>query len=104
MINHKNTKCGSTALHIQKDIKCLKLLLDYGANIDQGDNNGNSPLIVSYNFEKINFLISRGANVLKKNNSKICFKTKYPLYDYLEKSLMAFFSKSKDPLRLEELF
>lgn len=46
---------GATPLHRAKDLKIIKLLLDYGADVNSADLDGNIPLHVKCYGEKNNF-------------------------------------------------
>lgn len=64
---------GLTALHqccIDNNIEMLKLLLDYGANVDAQDSDKWTPLHAAAtcgHLELVKILISRGANLLAVN-------------------------------------
>ena len=75
-LNIKNLKSGLTPLHIacyNDNLEMIKILLEGGANINEVDNKGNTPLsfLVKYGKDKlIKFLKENGADINKKNNSK----------------------------------
>lgn len=66
---------GATALHRTNDIRIIKLLLDFGANVNIQDLDGNTPLHVRCYGEKntladndaIEFLIRNKAELISKN-------------------------------------
>lgn len=70
---------GATALHRTNDIRIIKLLLDFGANVNIQDLDGNTPLHVRCYGEKniladndaIEFLIQNKAHLIAKNK-KVC--------------------------------
>lgn len=79
--NFKNKK-GETSLHIAMhetdNINIVRTLLDYGANIDEQDNDGNTPIMLTNDIgdylediyiyeEKIKLLLEYGANIHIKN-------------------------------------
>jgi ankyrin repeat protein len=77
-INYKDNK-GISALHWACnakyiDIKIVKYLVSHGANINDVDINGETPLIFACrkgDYEAVKYLISKGANINKKNKRGI---------------------------------
>jgi ankyrin repeat protein len=69
-VNIKN-KYGFTPLLISENVKIIKLLLDYGADINVEDNKGENCLFLDDDDPDIlNFLTSKGADVNHKNKNK----------------------------------
>jgi len=71
---HKRNKAGWTPLHVAAEYGRTmeaKVFLDYGAEINEGDNKGNTPLHFAYKnkrTEMVALLIERGADETLTNN------------------------------------
>lgn len=71
-INATSTKDGFTALHLaasQADLETCRLLLDAGASLGLGSNDGTTPLMVAVkgSYDVVSLLLERGAPINSQN-------------------------------------
>ncbi len=65
-------RCAACSGGLRHSIKTIRLLLNYGAHVNQADSDGNTPLHKAYGSSKIiHFLVANGANINQENNKGI---------------------------------
>jgi len=92
-LNYKNN-LGQSIIHFISSIELMKIVLNYNININISDNNNETALDYScnyQNFDMVKFLIKNGANKIKKENVKFFILEKACLKGEIE--MIKFFIK-----------
>lgn len=104
-IDSRTTSNHETALTLacgHKYYDLAKLLLDYGANIEQKDNMGRTPLMTAANRdskETVKFLLDNNANIetlIYTRDTPLTLACKMGFYDVIENIIFTEFYKKTD--------